>query len=112
MIRVVNIKKDFPNTDYAMFLIDQEIKYCRAVGCRAFVIIHGYGSHGQGGAIKEAVKQYLPELKKKKVIKDFVFGENWGDTNSSKIAMCEICPELILHENLQGLNSGVSVVLI
>ena len=112
MIKTVNIKKDFPNTDYAMFLIDQEIKYCRAVGCKALIIIHGYGSHGQGGAIKESVKQYLPELKKKKIIKDFVFGVNWGDANSSKVNMCQICPELILNENLQGLNSGVSVVLI
>ncbi len=112
MIRVINIKKDFPNTDYAMFLIDQEIKYCKAVGSKAFVIIHGYGSHGRGGAIKEAVKLYLPELKKKKVIKDYVFGENWGDINPSKINMCKICPELILHENLQVLNPGVSIVLI
>lgn len=112
MLRVINIKKDFPNTDYAMFLIDQEIKYSKAVGCRAFVIIHGYGSHGQGGAIKEAVKTYLPELKKKKIISDYVFGENWGDMNQVKMRMCEICPELILHENLQGLNPGVSIVLI
>jgi len=112
MIKVVNIKKDFPNTDYALFLIDQEIKYCRAVGFRALVIIHGYGSHGQGGAIKEAVKHYLPELKKKRIIADYVFGERWGDFNPSKQNMCKICPELILQENLQSLNSGVSVVLI
>lgn len=112
MIRVVNIKKDFPNTDYAMFLIDEEIKYSKAVGNKAIVIIHGYGSHGTGGAIKEAVKSYLPELKKKKIIKDYVFGENWSDTNPSKIVMCEVCPELILQENLYSLNSGVSVILV
>ena len=58
------------------------------------------------------MKGYLPELKKKKIIQDFVLGENWGDTNLTKVRICEICPELILNENLQGLNSGVSVVLI
>ncbi len=112
MIKVVNIKKDFPNTDYALFLIDQEIKYCKATGVKGLVMIHGYGSHGQGGAIKEAVKTYLPELKKNKIIEEYVFGENWGDTNPAKIKICDICPEFILHENLQGLNSGVSVVLV
>ena len=112
MIRVVNIKKDNPNSDYALFLIDEEIKYSRAVGNRAVVIIHGYGSHGTGGVIKDAVHHYLPELKKKHIISDYVFGENWGDTNPSKIHMCNVCPELILHENLRSLNSGVSIILI
>ena len=112
MVRVINVKKDNPNCDYALYLIDQEIKYSRAVGNRAIVVIHGYGSHGKGGVIKEAIKNYLPELKKKRVIEDYVFGEQWGDTNVSKINMCKICPELILHENLQSLNSGVSVILV
>ena len=41
-----------------------------------------------------------------------VFGENWGETNETRKYMCQICPELILQENLQGLNSGVSVILV
>ena len=112
MLRVVNIKKDNPNTDFALFLLDQEIKYSQAVGNRVVVIIHGYGSHGQGGLIKAAIKNYLPKLKKEQIITDFVFGENWGDLNETKKLITAICPEIILHENLQGLNSGVSVVLI
>lgn len=112
MIRTINIKKDNPNCDYALFLIDEEIKYSRAIGNRMVIIIHGYGSHGAGGLIKEAVKDYLPNLKKKHIIEDYVFGENWGDTNPTKIRMCSVCPELILNDNLSGLNSGVSVIMI
>lgn len=112
MIRVINIKKDNPNSDYAMFLLDQEINYSRAVGNKVIVVIHGYGSHGQGGIIKESITRYLPELKKKHIISDYVHGEHWGDMNESKQNMCKICPELILQENLQSLNSGVSVILL
>ena len=112
MIRVVNIKEDNPNTDYALFLIDEEIKYSRAIGNKVIVVIHGYGSHGQGGAIKDEVKKYLPELKRKKVITEYVLGEMWCDTNPIQRKMCEICPELILHENLHSLNSGVSVIML
>ena len=112
MIRVVNIKKDNPNTDYAMFLLDQEINYSRAIGNRVIVVIHGYGSHGQGGLIKDAIKKYLPSLRRRHIIKEYVFGENWGDLNETKKLITSICPEIILHENLQGLNSGVSVILI
>ena len=112
MLRVVNIKKDNPNSDYALFLIDEEIKYSRAVGNRVIIIIHGYGSHGRGGVIKEEVKRYLPILKRDHKIKDFVFGEQWGDTNETTRLISSICPEIILHENLQNLNSGVSVILL
>ena len=112
MIRVVNIKKDNPNSDYALYLLDQEINYSRAIGNRVIVVIHGYGSHGCGGVIKKEIMSYLPKLKKDGIIKDYVFGENWGELNETRKLICEVCPEAILHENLLSINSGVSVVLI
>lgn len=112
MIRVVNIKENNPNSDYALYLLDQEIKYSKAIGNRVVVVIHGYGSHGLGGEIKKAVKEYLPLLKRKNIILDYVFGENWGDLNETKNTICKVSPEIILHENLQSLNSGVSVILL
>ena len=60
MLRVINVKKDFPTVDYALYLIDQEIKYSKAIGNIAIVVIHGYGSKGKGGVIKDAIKKYLP----------------------------------------------------
>lgn len=112
MIRTINIKENNPNADYAMFLIDEEIKYSKAVGNRVVIIIHGYGSHGRGGTIKEYVKEYLPILKKKAIITDYVFGENWGEFNETRKKICDIAPEIILKENLSRLNAGVSVILI
>lgn len=112
MARVINVKNNFPTVDYALYLIDQEIKYSKATGNKSIVVIHGYGSSGKGGVIKEEIKKYLPELKKKKIIVDHVHGENWGDSNPSKLKICELCPDLILQENLQSLNSGVTVILV
>jgi hypothetical protein len=112
MARVINVKKDFPTIDYALYLIDQEIKFSKATGNRAIVVIHGYGSSGKGGVIKEAIKNYLPDLKRKRVIIDYVHGENWGETNPIRQKICEACPDLILQENLQSLNSGVTVIFV
>lgn len=111
-MRVVNIKKDNPNADYALFLIDEEIRYSRAMGNRVILIIHGYGSHGQGGVIRAQVKRYLPKLKKENVIVDYVFGENWGNLNPTKNLIESIDPETILNQNLSQINSGVSVILL
>lgn len=111
-MRVINIKEDNPNVDYALFLIDEEIRYSKAIGNRVVIIIHGYGSHGKGGAIKQGVKNYLPQLKKSGMIKTYVFGENWGNTNLDVKEIEKISPEIILNENLSSINSGVSVILI
>lgn len=112
MFREVNIKKDNPNADYAMYLLDEEIKYSKATGNRVILVIHGYGSHGQGGIIKQTIKEYLPNLKRKGIISEFVFGENWGNLNEAKKLICEVSPELIINSNVRNINSGVSVILI
>lgn len=112
MFRKVNIKENNPNVDYAMYLLDEEIKYSKGVGNRVIIVIHGHGSHGQGGLIRREIRNYLPQLKKKGVITDYVFGDNWGDLNESKKHICEVAPELIINANVRNINSGVSVVLI
>lgn len=112
MYRIINIKEDNPNSDYALFLLDQEINYSRAIGNRVVIVIHGYGSHGQGGIIKDAIKKYLPILKKKHIISDYVFGENWGEQNPARQEICAVSPELSINSNVRNINSGVSVVLI
>jgi len=53
MISVINAKQDFPNSSYAVFLVEQEIELSEKLGVNALVVIHGYGSHGTGGVIKK-----------------------------------------------------------
>ena len=112
MVRVINVKQDMPNVDYAIYLCDKEIDYAKILKDKAIIIIHGYGSNGVGGLIKEGLTQHLSQLKKHKKIKDFVPGELWADTNPSKEYMCKLCPDLIVNSNLQNLNSGVTVILV
>ena len=112
MVRVINVKQDSPSVDYAKYLVEQEIKHSKIIGNHAIVVIHGYGSHGKGGVIKQEIRKQLPNLKKNGIIKDFVGGEHWGDFNEVKQKICKECPDLILHENLSSLNSGVTVIWI
>ena len=43
----------------------------------AFIIIHGYGSSGKGGAIKEKVRQWLNAQARNGVIKCVINGEDF-----------------------------------
>ena len=112
MVRVVNVKKDMPNVDYAIYLCDKEIEYAKIMHDKVIIVIHGYGSSGVGGLIKEVIMHHLSKLKKHKSIQDYVPGEMWADTNPVKEEICQQCPELILNSNLQNLNSGVTVILV
>lgn len=110
MIKVVNIKQNNPNTDYAIYVLDSEIHDAKLTDIDVLVVVHGYGSHGRGGLIKLEALRHLKTLRNQGAIIDFVQGEHWSQTNEVVKTLCEKYPSLILHENLQSLNSGVTVV--
>lgn len=112
MYRIVNIKQGMPNCDYAVFVMEKEIEFAKKEGCRVLVFIHGYGSKGYGGAIKKEVDTKLRELKKYKKIIDYVTGDKWTDTSDTVKLIYKYAPELSISDQVSGINSGVTVVLI
>lgn len=112
MVRVVNVKTNFPSVDVAVFNLQVEINDAKKMGNKALIVVHGYGSHGTGGLIKKEIHEMLNKAVKKHEIEFFVSGENWGEFNDLKIRACEICPDLIINSQLSGLNSGVTVVIL
>ena len=50
--KTVNIKKNMPLVSQAMTQLGNEIWLAKYARCHALKVIHGYGSTGQGGAIK------------------------------------------------------------
>ncbi|MBQ4558284.1 MAG: hypothetical protein IJA61_02770 [Clostridia bacterium] len=112
MYKIVNIKEGFPDSQYATFLLEREIDYAKKEGVKVLVFVHGYGSHGVGGVIKQKVKSKLNELKKKSVIECYILGENWSDLSEDVQKIYKYAPELSVSSQLIGINSGVSVVLV
>ena len=108
----INIKKDMPPSDVAVAMLDAEIKYYVNTQEKVLKVIHGYGSHGMGGEIKKLVHLYLKDLKAKNVIKGFIKGECFGETNELFAYACSVCPELILDSDVQNYNSGLTIVLL
>ncbi len=111
MYKLVNIKKGFPDSDYAVFLLEKEIEYSKMEGVKVLVFIHGYGSKGYGGEIKKKVAIRLKELKHKKKIVTFVSGDSWTETNPDVKEIYKVAPELSISNQVSGINSGVTVVL-
>ena len=61
-VKEVNLERGFPTVDMAIREMISQLGTYKRLGYRAIILIHGYGSTGTGGKIKNAVRA---KLKKK-----------------------------------------------
>ncbi len=111
MIKTINVKEEC-GIESALNRIDNEIKYAKYEGTGVLIIIHGYGSHGQGGVIKDEIRNMLETLKKYKKIEEYIPGEKWGEEYPERKQIVKQFPVLIYNEQLINLNNGVTIVLL
>ena len=102
-MKEINLELGRPYVEDAMNRLDFELKHC---GDKKVVkIIHGYGSSGKGGVIKEVCREALNE---RKDIKRIVYGEDFKIMNKDAYAMKVIEPEL--ESLFHYCNKGITVV--
>ena len=94
----------------AQFLV--EVDAYKKGGFKVMKIIHGYGSHGVGGAIKVAFLKKCQDLKNKKIIEDFVCCDKWTDKNVVRKIAINYCPDLLADSELYHLNAGCSIIIL
>ena len=109
MFDIVNIKKDYPDCEYAIFLVEKEIEFSKKEGKDILVLIHGYGASGVGGSIKKELHIKLKELVNKKKIKAFIPGEEFSLNNLEVEKICVKYPNLLVNKFLM-LNPGLTVI--
>lgn len=111
MLKVVNLKEEV-GLESALLRLENEIRFASMEGSTVLIAIHGYGSHGAGGVIKQEVHKMLANLVKAGKIYDFIPGENWGEMREDRKYLQKIYPEITLQEQLINLNNGVTIVLL
>ena len=82
---VVNLKKGRPTVDVARDRLDAAIRNHQLRSTEGLVLIHGYGSSGEGGRIREIVLERLQSLKHDGAIRDYVAGENIGRVHTGRL---------------------------
>ena len=94
----------------AQFLI--EVDSYKKGGYKVMKVIHGYGSHGVGGAIRDAFLKKCQDLKNRGVIEDFTCCNNWTNKNVVKKMAINYCADLLADSELVFLNPGCSIVIL
>ena len=108
----IDIKSNNQTCLMAVAQLEIEIDACKLGGFKALKVIHGYGSHGVGGAIKKEIHARLKQMKAQKLIFDYISCEQWTHSNPKRSTAIKQCDELLADSDLMMLNSGVTIVLI
>ncbi len=108
----VNLKQDMPPVDIALCNMELEIELAKVSGVKAIKFIHGYGSSGFGGAICQAVRERLVSLKKQRIIKDYIFGEDWNLENPKCFKIITSLKNGYDGQDLNHFNAGMTIVVV
>lgn len=108
--RVVNLERGMPLVREALQRLALELEAASRSGCKVLVLIHGYGSSGKGGAIKEAVRSQLQSGLEQKNLRQVVPGEECGKRFGRARQLMKRFP--FLEEFVQRPNSGITLVII
>ena len=108
----VNLKEGWPTAPQALARLSTELRRARHNGVSLLKIIHGYGSTGKGGVIREAVQAELVHLERDGQIRAFISGEDWRISNQSTWALLSKHRELKRDRDLGRGNRGISIVLL
>lgn len=109
---VVNLKEDMPPVDIAICNMELEIELGKVSGVKAIKFVHGYGSSGQGGAICKAVRERLMSLKKQRIIKDYIYGEDWNLENPKCFKILTSLKSGYDGQDLNNSNAGMTIVVL
>ena len=92
-MQIINIEQGHPTVQQAMVKLQNGIYRARASGQPFAKIVHGYGSSGTGGAIKQAIGLELRKYVARGMIKAYCQGADFGRFSSAGRAMSGYTPE-------------------
>lgn len=111
-LHIVDLEADRPSVQEGRQRLLAALDKARAGGAPAVKVIHGYGSSGLGGALREALRRSLGKRKKEGRIRAFVAGEKWDLFDPAARAVLEACPDLARDRDLNRYNEGITIVLL
>ena len=111
-MEIINIEQGHPTVQQAMVKLQNGIYRARATGQPMAKIVHGYGSSGTGGAIKQAIGLELRKYISRGMIKSFCPGEDFGPFSAAGREMSAKHPAVSRDRDWGVLTGGMTVVIV
>jgi len=109
----INLKQGSPLVEEALDQLTDYLLKCTDLGIKAIVLIHGYGSSGEGGRIKWAIHEALKNNRYADRIDEYHFGENVAYGTHNYHALLRRRPGLKRYlKRFKVGNAGMTVLLL
>jgi hypothetical protein len=109
-VRTINLESGMPTVEEAMKRMESKLSLAIAQGVRVVRFVHGYGSSGKGGKIREACRRALSAMLQRNQIKNFIRGEDYSAARLSAQEMVRRIPELKSSSRTDSDNPGITLV--
>jgi hypothetical protein len=110
-MKTFNIKADMPDKLEAGKRLAEIIRTCQGQD-KVIKIIHGYGSSGVGGSIKQSIHKSLRNKLKKQEIKGFIPGEAFGQLMGFDEVIQTFGHLLKNDQDYKKMNDGITYVIL
>jgi hypothetical protein len=110
--KIVNLEAGRPSLEVALNRCRQAVDDAILNKINVITLIHGYGSSGKGGVIKSECRAALEYLKSKKIINDYVAGEDFHTRSGRVRALLQRYSMLTRDRNLNRGNQGITLVIL
>lgn len=110
----VDLERQLPTVEEAIAILDMNVRAGAAAGLKGLIVVHGYGSSGQGGQIRKAVRNGLETNFWADRVEEFFHCEDLGQGSAQFAYAVEHYQSLIraLRRGRFLGNHGVSALLL
>lgn len=107
-LKEINLENGMPTSADALALLKSSIDYAKSGNVGCLYVIHGYGSSGRGGVIRDKVRQWLNAQVKNNKVKCVINGEDFNVCNLKALELKNKYKEL--ESLFKVCNHGVTIV--
>jgi Smr domain len=112
-VLIVNLKFDNPSAEEALERLTSSLRRASEVGVKVMILIHGYGSSGEGGRIKWVIHDALENNYFSDRVDEYHFGENVAFGSDAYHALLRRRPGLKAYlQHFKEGNAGMSVLIL
>lgn len=109
-LRSINIEAGMPSVEEGIDRLEGELIRAKNAGVRIVRVIHGWGSTGRGGKLRDACRAYLGRKLKAGQIRTFLPGDDYSRSLNKGRDLMSRCPDLRKSERSDSLNPGITFV--
>lgn len=106
----LNLEDGMPPVEEAVSRLRMGLQEMKVSCVRTVKLIHGYGSTGRGGKIRDGVRKELAEMQRRKLIRGYIPGEDFGPADAASRKLAEQDRNISRDPDYGRMNHGITVV--